>query len=227
MHAPRSTRGASRGVLECGSGAVVSEGCNTHTRAETAEAARSRRASRASPGALGGMSYRRCQPPRHAEAPEAVERLPRRRGRKPERYVHRGSCGAGFKHRARDAGEMADLRSYRLRLSAARRSGPRVRQDPGVPRRPRFSAAQLSQNSGAKTRRENESGCLKIGDKANERAANAVVFPSPLRGGVRGGGRESEHGLATPTPPAFAALGGRPSPTKGRLRPSSTGYGGG
>ena len=144
MQAPRSTRGASRGVLECGSGAVVSEGCNTHTRVATAEAERSRRASRASPGALGGMSYRRCQPPRHAEAPEAVERLPRRRGRKPERYVHRGSCGAGFKHRARDAGEMADLRSYRTRLhrKASSRSGlarglsPWVRQDPGVPRRP-------------------------------------------------------------------------------------------
>ena len=36
--------------MECGSGAVVSEGCNTHTRAETAEAVRSRRASRASRG---------------------------------------------------------------------------------------------------------------------------------------------------------------------------------
>src|ERR1041385_6489540 len=34
MRASRSTRGASRGVLECGSGAVASEGCNTHTRAK-------------------------------------------------------------------------------------------------------------------------------------------------------------------------------------------------
>ena len=41
---PRSTRGASRGVLECGSGAVVATGCNTHTRVATAEAARSRSA---------------------------------------------------------------------------------------------------------------------------------------------------------------------------------------
>jgi hypothetical protein len=57
---------------------VVATGCNTHARVATAEAVRSRRASRAPPGVLGGMSYRRCQPPRHVEAPEAVERLPRR-----------------------------------------------------------------------------------------------------------------------------------------------------
>src|SRR5262245_42585042 len=73
---PRSTRGASRGVLRCGSGAVASEGCNTHTRAEAAEAERSRCASRASPGALGGRPYRRCQPPRPVEVPTAVVRRP-------------------------------------------------------------------------------------------------------------------------------------------------------
>ena len=77
----------------------------------TAEAARSRRASRAPLGALGGVPYRRCQPPGIVEAPAAVERLPAK-AREPERSVHRGPCGAGFKHRARDAGEMADLRHY-------------------------------------------------------------------------------------------------------------------
>ena len=39
------------------------------------------------------------------------------KGTPPERSVHRGPCGAGFKHRARDAGELADLR---LRQSGRR-----------------------------------------------------------------------------------------------------------
>ena len=48
------------------------------------------------------------------EAPAAVDRHRARQGRKPERSVHRGSCGAGFKHRARDAGELADLRYFQI-----------------------------------------------------------------------------------------------------------------
>jgi hypothetical protein len=78
---------------------------------------------------------------------------------------HRGSRSIRLKHRARDAGEMADLRSYRLRLSAARRSGPRVRQDPGVPRRPHFFGGAAFAKLGRKTRRENEEGCPKPADE--------------------------------------------------------------
>jgi hypothetical protein len=74
MPAPRSTRGASRGVLECGSGAVVSEGCNTHTRAETAEAARSRCTSPCVAGALGGGAAGEAHRRSAAEAPIAVVR---------------------------------------------------------------------------------------------------------------------------------------------------------
>ena len=53
-----------------------------------------------------------------------------------KREVHRGRDGANLKHRARDAMETADLRHYRTStsLDVARRRGPRVRQDPGVPR---------------------------------------------------------------------------------------------
>ncbi len=79
---------------------------------------------------------------------------------------HRGSCGAGFKHRARDAREMADLRSYRRRLSAARRSGPRVRQDPGVPRRPHFSSGAATRKTRAQTRRGKEKVCLECEESA-------------------------------------------------------------
>ena len=140
-----------------GGGQVL--GCKDVHPAPAAEAERSRRASRAPPGALGGMSYRRCQPPRHVEAPEAVERLPRRRGRKPERSVHRGSCGAGLETpragRRRVGGlaatttERRFFREASLRLRLARGAGPRVRRGPGVPRAlPVFRRARW-QNSGA------------------------------------------------------------------------------
>src|ERR1041384_5158744 len=109
MRAPRSTRGVTGGVLGCGSRAVASAGCNTHTRAEAAEAKQSRRTSRAPLGALGGISYRRCQPPRDVEAPAAVVRRPSR-ARQPERVRPPGALGVGLKHRARDVGEMTDLR---------------------------------------------------------------------------------------------------------------------
>jgi hypothetical protein len=66
---------------------------------------------------------------------------------------HRGSCGASQQHRARDAGEMADLRSSKIwtvsdrempsRLILARGSGPRVRHGPGVPRALSFQGAHL------------------------------------------------------------------------------------
>jgi hypothetical protein len=142
MPAPRSTRGASRGVLECGSGAVVSEGCNTHTRAETAEAARSRCARWRVTGTHGGGVVRRLPSARRRRwSPSGGEASAPEREGSLKSNGHRGSRSIRLKHRARDAGEMADLRSYRLRLSAARRSGPRVRQDPGVPRRPHGAEA--------------------------------------------------------------------------------------
>src|SRR5215218_8053666 len=72
---PRSTRGASRGVLKCGSGAVVATGCNTHARVATAEAARSRRAVTR----VAGGSWRHVVPAAPTaqafEAPAAVVRL--------------------------------------------------------------------------------------------------------------------------------------------------------
>ncbi|MEA2876145.1 MAG: hypothetical protein QOF14_1341 [Hyphomicrobiales bacterium] len=108
-----------------------------------------------------GDAHRR----RAAEGPTAVDRP--RLG--PERSVHRGSCGAGFKHRARDAGELADLRSYRRRLSAARRSGPRVRRGPGVPRAPSPFRARSFQNSDAQR-------------AARTRAAVRFLSPLPLAG---------------------------------------------
>src|ERR1041385_7751756 len=55
----------------------------------------SRRASRAPLGALGGVPYRRCQPPRRVEAPAAVERVAFRES-EAARSVHRGLCGAGL-----------------------------------------------------------------------------------------------------------------------------------
>ena len=57
-------------------------------------------------------------------------------GERDERTTTGDVRGANLKHRARDAMETADLRHYRTStsLDVARRRGPRVRQDPGVPR---------------------------------------------------------------------------------------------
>ena len=65
-------------------------------------------------GALGDMPYRRrCRAPSCMSRPQQrwLGVVPEEEGTEPEMSVHRGSCGAGLKHRARDAGEMADLRS--------------------------------------------------------------------------------------------------------------------
>ena len=131
----------------CGSGAVVATGCNTHTRVATAEAARSRRASRAS-RVVVVVHDGAATAPREPPDPQRWIGSTSRQGKEPERSVHRGSCGAGFKHRARDVGEMADLRHCqnerclieRCRsASVSRETEARGSvQDPGVPRRPHF-----------------------------------------------------------------------------------------
>jgi hypothetical protein len=191
MHALRSTRGASRGVLECGSGAVVAKGCNTHTRVATAEAERSRRAYRAPLGALGGMSYRRCQPPRHAEAPAAVVRPPSREQGSLKRRDHRGSRRIRLKHRARDAGEIADLRNTNPSGALSRSIAPlqfRERLKPAGPTRPRRPAppslfgGSRCKNSDANAPRE--CGRLTFGRDGDDATCEPRArSPSPGGGG--------------------------------------------
>ena len=53
--------------------------------------------------------------------PTAVDRPPRREGRRPEMAIHRGRCGANLKHRARDAMGTADLRNNGLRHASMSR----------------------------------------------------------------------------------------------------------
>jgi hypothetical protein len=109
---PVPSKGSLANVTRLGTGAVAARGGDeTYRPNAAAEAARSRRASRASPGGLRWHVVRRCRPPDMSWPRIAVDRLRHpRKGTEPERSVHRGSCGAGFKHRARDAGELADLR---------------------------------------------------------------------------------------------------------------------
>jgi hypothetical protein len=124
----------------------------------------------ASLGAHGGSAVRRLPAARFC-------RWPRSGGQafKPEREGslksndHRGLCGASFKHRARDAGELADLRfDYPDGASSKsivplrccevpKPAGPsRTRR----PARPSLSGCALA-NLGRETRRENEGGRLK------------------------------------------------------------------
>ena len=102
-----------------------------------------------------------------------------------------GGCAEkGFKHRARDAGEMADLRHYQTGrrfiekhrpASASREAEARgSSHDPGVPRRPHFSRRSRWQSSDAETRRENESGCVDRRtdfERCAVRATCAITLP--------------------------------------------------
>jgi hypothetical protein len=112
---PRSTRGASGGVRRCGSGAVVRLGCNTHTLSRSAEAARSRRACCASLGTWWPTCATRHATPTPAKPYSGgwafrIRALNTRQDRSLKRTTTGGPAEQGFKHRARDAGEMADLR---------------------------------------------------------------------------------------------------------------------
>jgi hypothetical protein len=77
-----SRQGKSRERHEAGIGGggrgMRNEGCQTYTPLRQPKPKRSRRTSRASLGVLGGISYRRCQPPRDVEASAAVVRRPSR-----------------------------------------------------------------------------------------------------------------------------------------------------
>ena len=103
-----------------------------------------------------------------------------------------GRAEQGFKHRARDAGEMADLRSFRTRLhrkassrlSAARRSGLRVRSGPRRPAPPSLSTALRPSNLGRKSRRENGSGWLRRDDDTTREQQTLLCSPPPCGEGL-------------------------------------------
>ena len=133
---PRPNRGARSRALKCGddrggaggdapvqaSGPVRRHpdgwgggrcGAKFARRAPAAQAAWSRRASRASPVDRRRSIVPRNRPPGAAWSQERwVGAEPRKpeKGAAPKRSAHRGSRGASLKHRARDAGEPADLR---------------------------------------------------------------------------------------------------------------------
>ena len=144
------TEGASRGVDKRDRRAVAAPGCNTHTQRAAAEAAWSRR-HRWRHGLFGGSAVTPCRTGRRCSSPK--------------RWIETSATGGhaeeSLKHRARDAGEKADLRFYptgrrsRPRLpfcsGFARGLGPWVRWTPGVPRPLGLFRERIGRNhSGAK-----------------------------------------------------------------------------
>ena len=120
---------------------MAAHGCNTHTQRAAVQAARSRRDRFASPGLLtaalqlrvNGQALSRPKAvgrPRQTAIAEGVLKTQPTGGRAEQAY----------KHRARDAGEMADLRHYQngrrswpgspLRPGAARHRGTWVHRTP-------------------------------------------------------------------------------------------------
>ena len=120
-------------------------------------------------------------------------------------------------------------RTHRRRPGMTDKSGLQPPPDNSWERRQDFSAAHTARKS-AKSQdlgfeeapqRDYSASPITGLDPALERElgldADDAQLPSPLRGGVRGGGPADEQ-ASTPQP--------NPPPTKGRSRPSSTGYGG-
>ena len=101
------SEGASRGVVKRDRLAVAAHGCNTHTQRAAAEAAWSRR---------HGWRHRVLWWQRRNSVPngQALQQ-PKAVGRK--HSATGGHAEESLKHRARDAGEKADLRFYQYRTA--------------------------------------------------------------------------------------------------------------
>jgi hypothetical protein len=114
------TEGASRASTSGTGERWASHGCNTHTQREAGP-------SRTVPGAT---SWRHESLGDDAVTPRQAARHRRGSQRWLANSDHRGTCGASLKHRARDAGEKADLLFYQIsrcrpRPGAASAQGPR------------------------------------------------------------------------------------------------------
>jgi len=135
------SEGASRGVVKRGGERWPRTGA---TRAPNARRLKLHR--RGVTGLFGGSAVTPCQTTRHCPGPK----------RWLETSATGGLAEQSLKHRARDAGEKADLRAF---SGISRGSvGPR-----GVPRALElFSSAHRPNDSGCKAHRENDGGCLKI-----------------------------------------------------------------
>jgi hypothetical protein len=100
MRPGRSIRGRFAGVVKRDRRAVAAHGCNTHTQRAEVQAARSRCHELGATSLFGDA----------AVTPRQAARCRRGSQRWLENSDHRGTCGVNLKHRARDAGEKADLR---------------------------------------------------------------------------------------------------------------------
>ena len=144
--------------------------CNTHTQRRRPKP-RGPGATGSRQRALGGSAVTPYQRSGAAEAQERWIGPKVAQGAKgPENDVHRESRGASLKHRARDAGEKADLRFLQygrrpwpgspFRFGVARCRSPWVRSTPGVPRALGLIRRRNRPNdSGADALREGESVC--------------------------------------------------------------------
>jgi len=139
MLTSRPIRGATDQRHRRGAGAVAGcSGCQDAHPRPAAQAARSRPSAR--PGDLAAAARQAPIGARSGQAPErwvgfrAEGHALASHGSLKE-IAHRGFRGASLKHRARDVGEKTNLRTTNPEcLRAARREGPWVFRNPGVPR---------------------------------------------------------------------------------------------
>ncbi len=133
-----------------------------------------------------------------AVTPRQAARCRRGSQRWLENSDHRGTCGANLKHRARDAGEKADLRKTTYRDAGPGRGRHLLRTregpepvgpvDPRRPARPRtFPKALRPHDPGGKSRRGNDGGLPEHRNAMD--AAKAKLFhvePHSVRPRFRG-----------------------------------------
>ena len=150
-----------------GRGMTVHRRCGANCPAVQAACVPARQPRATGPLMAGASTGQRCRP----------DLGPKRwiggcRKEAPERSSTGGHAEQTYKHRARDALGLADLRFFLRRavwcdggrLDVARRRGPRVRLDPWRPARPRyFSRAGGFGDDGVPRRRPNQQGRRSVG----------------------------------------------------------------
>ena len=100
------------------------------------------------------------------------------KGTAPEKSAHRGSCGAGYEHRARDAGWFRRTRGKYCLCASCNRTQGRGFDEPRHPARPRpFRAAPLRRRR-ARAANNRAGGALALGSRVVPAKESSIVVPA-------------------------------------------------
>jgi hypothetical protein len=194
MRMPRSTRGAFRRRSEGADRGRWSRQGATRTPASRQPKLHGPGPPAADHGALGGCARRRYPSPACSQGPLAVDRRPgasrgRVKGQSTGGRAEQASntaCGTPEKWRTCGSRQPDGASSKSIvRLRLARGSGPWVRQDPGVPRRP-HGAATSSAQPARYFKRAAERWLITLALERDRRLWRQTIIAAQRRGGIFG-----------------------------------------